>query len=68
MARPSQDDVTGGHLDVPATSSGDVSEERVIAVGPMGHIHHIRVGGPSRSISRQHAVSHSNIRDGSHFS
>ena len=43
MARPSQDDVTGGHLDVAATSSGDVSEERVIAVGPMGHIHHIRV-------------------------
>jgi hypothetical protein len=42
VARTSQDDVTGGHLDVPATCSGDVSEERIIAVGSMRHIHHIR--------------------------
>jgi hypothetical protein len=41
VARSSQDDVTGSHLDVEATSSGDVSEERVITVGPMGHKHHI---------------------------
>jgi hypothetical protein len=41
VARPSQDDVAGSHLDVEATSSGDVNEERVIIVDPMGHKHHI---------------------------
>ena len=68
VACPSQDDVTGGHPDVAATSSGDVSEERIIAVGRMGHKHHIRVGSLSRSISRQHTVSHSNIWDDFHLS
>ena len=46
MTRSSQDDVTGGHLDVATASSGDVSEERIIAVGRMGHEHNIGVGSP----------------------
>ena len=61
MTRSSQDDVTGGHLDIATARSGDESEERIIVVGPMGHKHHIRVGSPSRSISSQHAVTHSDV-------
>ena len=68
MARPGQDDVTGCHLDVAATGSGDVSEERVITVGHMGHKHHIGVGSPSRSICSQHTISCSYVTDKLHLS
>ena len=63
LTRSSQDDMIGGHLDVAATSSGDMCEERIISVGPMGHEHHIWVRSPSRGISSQHTVPNPNIWD-----